>query len=148
MGRGSTSIVIAAALIAVACSERPTSPGAPSAPVNFPQHVELVHGQPVTVPGTPLQMTLRQAPLWLYPACPAGPQAVLCGPEGPGVYLEASVPGRRESFDLMANTRPSHAFDRYEIRLESISPEPPLYATPAQSGYTVRLLVTPAIAAP
>ena len=148
MRRDFAMVVIAGALIALACSDRPTSPSAPPAQAAFPQRVELVHGQPVTVPGTSLQMTLRLAPLWLYPICPAGPPAVLCGPEGPGVYLDASVPGRRESFDLMADTRPSRAFDRYEIRLESISPEPPLYATPAESGYIVRLLVTPAIAAP
>jgi hypothetical protein len=57
------------------------------------------------------------------------------------------VPGRRETFDLMP-TRPSRTFDRYDIRLEAISPEPPLYSSPADAGYTVRLLVTPSPALP
>jgi hypothetical protein len=88
------------------------------------------------------------APLWLVPSCPVGRDAINCRPEGPGVYLDAQAPGRRESFDLMRDTRPARSFDRYQIRLEGISPEPPLYASPADSGYTARLLVTAAAPAP
>ena len=144
--RGFGSVVVAT-LISAACSDRPTSPSAPPQ-VTLPQRVELVHGQSVTVPGTPLRLTLQMAPLWLVPSCPVGRDSINCGPEGPGVYLDAQAPGRRESFDLMRDTRPARTFDRYEIRLEAISPDPPLYATPVEAGYTVRLLVTAAIAVP
>jgi hypothetical protein len=148
MRRGFAGVTLAATtLIAAACSERPTSPSAPPQ-VTLPQRVELVRGQSVTVPGTPLQLTLRMAPLWLVPSCPVGRDTIHCGPEGPGVYLDAQVPGRRESFDLMRDTRPARSFDRYEIRLEAISPEPPLYASSADSNYTARLLVTAATTVP
>jgi hypothetical protein len=147
MRRRGFGTVVVVALIAAACSDRPTSPSAPPQ-VALPQRVELVRGQPVTVPGTPLQLTVRTAPLWMVPSCPVGRESINCGPEGPGVYLDAQAPGRRESFDLMRDTRPARTFDRYEIRLEAISPEPPLYAAPAESGYTVRLLITSANVVP
>lgn len=147
--RFNASVIASALVIAAACADRPTAPSASAPPPTpLPQRVELVRGQSVTVPGTQLKLTVRTAPVWMFPVCIAGPQSVSCGPEGPGVLVDAELPGRRDSFDLMRDTRPARTFDRYEIRLEAISPDPLLYATPAESGYTARLLITSAPVVP
>jgi hypothetical protein len=110
-------------LFAAACAEsgRSYAPTAPDVRPG-PFDLTLAGDAPVTVPGTEVQLRTLQAPLWMFPSCPAG-QAERCGPLGPGAVIEITMAGRRQSVPLFleAGLTSSTVFG-YAMTLLSVEP--------------------------
>ena len=118
--------VMASGWVSACGDSRATSPTTADGP-GASVEIRLTGRVPATAPGATLRLRMLDAPVWLYPVCPEGPAAVACGPEGPGVSLEAVVDGQpRVSFDVFTTGRTTRRVHGYEVTLLSVEPTSPL----------------------